>query len=143
MEEYVKMEWKWGSTDAGRAGRALKVKVVSVNEGDNPSIECEGSDGAHYYADLEKCTCPDFNINQKKGKSAACKHMVCLAMRLGFLNEHGLTEHDQFLKDFYALEDRLAKYAWYYHVLKDPVVSDAEYDSLKCDYLSKLPSAKA
>lgn len=130
------MEWKWGSTDAPRAARAGKVKVVSINDGAKPSIECEGSDGARYYATLESCTCPDFNINLKKAKPTACKHMVRLAMSLGVLNQDGLTERDKFLKDYQDLESRLAKCAWYYYVLHTPLISDKEYDGLKKQYMT-------
>lgn len=129
------MEWSWGSSDAPRAARAAKVKVLSAKDGENPSLECEGSGGAHYYTTLESCSCADFSINMAKGKPVACKHMVCLAMRLGFLNSEGRTPHDQFLHDFQELEDRLAKYAWHYYVLDDALISDQEYDELKSAYM--------
>ncbi len=129
------MEWTWGSTDAPRAARAAKVKVIALNEAPAPSIECEGSDGARYHATLQACTCPDFSINQKKGKPTACKHMVLLATRLGLLNKDGLTPRDQFLADFRQREDLLARCAWYYYVLDEPFVSDAEYDAMKAEYM--------
>lgn len=129
------MKWTWGSTDAPRATRATKVKVLSTNGGEKPSIECEGSEGTHYFATLEACSCPDFSINQKKGKPTACKHMVRLAMHLGLLNKDGLTPRDQFLADYRQREDYLARCAWYYYVLDEPFVSDAEYDKLKGEYL--------
>lgn len=74
-------------------------------------------------------------MNMRKGKPTACKHMVCLAMRLGLLNKEGRTPRDQFLFDLQAREDYLARCAWRYYVLHDPLVSDAEYDKLKGEYL--------
>ena len=129
------MEWAWGSADAPRAARATKVKVLFVNDGEKPSIECEGSDGAHYYASLEACSCPDFSINQRNGKAAACKHMVRLAVELGLLNKEGRTPRDQFLFDLQQRENLLAGYAWHYYVLNDPQISDEEYDKLKGEYM--------
>ena len=137
------MEWIWGSTDAPRAGRARKVEVIEFSADEPPRMECAGSDGAQYHATLDACSCPDFSINQKRGKPAACKHMVCLAMRLGILNGEGRTEKDQFMHDFLALENRLALLAWKYYVLDAPEVSDAEYDRLKADYLERLTAIRS
>lgn len=129
------MEWTWGSSDAPRAARAAKVKVNALHREEPPSIECIGSEGKHYFATLEDCTCTDFSINQMKKKPAACKHMVRLAMELNLLNKDGLTPRDQFLFDLEEAENRLAKYAWYYYVLDAPLISDAEYDDLKAKYM--------
>ena len=137
------MEWIWGSTDTSRAARATKVKVLSMNESSEPFIECEGSGGSRYHASLTECSCPDFIMNQKKGKPGACKHMVCLAMRLGFLNKEGLTEKDQFASDFRELETRLALASWHYYVLDEPDISDDEYDLLKADYLDRLEKVRS
>lgn len=130
------MEWTWGSTDKKRAEKAAKIKILNLRKDDaSPSLECEGSKGEHYYVTLNSCTCNDF---YNHGSKTACKHMVCLAMQLGLLNKDGLTPHDQFLKDYQQLEDYLARCAWYYYVLDSPLISDAEYDELKAEYMKWL-----
>ena len=57
------MNWEWGQVEAGRAARALKVKVVSMDlNSDDPSAVFVGSSGAEYTCTLDDCTCPDFSV---------------------------------------------------------------------------------
>lgn len=131
------MEWKWGTVDAGRAGRALAVKVVSLNpEAENPSAVVEGSQGNLYHCTLESCDCRDFQLHASS--PTPCKHMVRLAMECGILGKNGLTEKEQHDLDISALESELMKYAWHYHVLNDPLIPDVQYDKLKRQYLDEL-----
>lgn len=132
------MIWNWPTVDTGRAERAHKVKIISINKNaNNPEAVFKGS-GGEYTASLQECTCPDFSININKGKPMACKHMVRLAMECGILNENGLLPKEQKRIDIEKLEMRLALYAWHYYVLDCPDVSDKEYDSLKADYMRMI-----
>ena len=129
------MNWNWPTTDIGRADRARKVKIISMDlNSENPNAVFKGS-GGEYSATLEQCSCPDFSININKGKPQACKHMIRLAMECGILNENGLRPIEQRQVDIEALETRLSRYAWHYYVLDDPQISDREYDSLKAEYM--------
>lgn len=133
------MNWEWGQVEAGRAARALKVKVVSMDlNSDDPSAVFAGSSGARYTCTLDDCSCPDFSINERKGQRQPCKHMIRLAMELGILNREGRTVQQQTKQDLSELEHRLAIYAWHYYVLDDPDVSDNEYDRLKAQYMAML-----
>ena len=133
------MSWNWGSVEPGRAARALKVKVVSFDlAGDEPSAKCIGSTGAEYVCTLEDCTCPDFSINERKGKRQPCKHIIRLGMEMGILNKDGRTHKEQDVFNLQELEHALAIYAWHYYVLDAPDISDKEYDKLKADYMKML-----
>lgn len=133
------MNWEWGQAEAGRAARALKVKVVSMDlNSDDPSAVFAGSSGAEYTCTLDDCTCPDFAINERKGLRQPCKHITRLAMEAGILNREGRTVQQQHAVDLDDLEHRLALYAWHYYVLDSPDIPDKEYDSLKARYLSML-----
>lgn len=132
------MNWNWPTVDAGRADRARKVKIISMDlTTDDPLLIVKGS-GGEYRVTLNDCTCSDFSINANKGKPMACKHMVRLAMELGILNANGLTADEQRQVDISNLEARLALYAWHYYVLNAPDVSDREYDALKTQYLDLI-----
>lgn len=133
------MNWEWGQVEAGRAARALKVKVVSLDlEENDPSAEYVGSNGSHYTATLDDCTCPDFSIQERKGNRQPCKHIIRLAMELGILNREGRTNDQQLNHDIDALENKLAIYAWHYYILDAPDISDKEYDNLKARYMQML-----
>jgi len=131
------MHWEWSSIDAGRAERALKVKIVSVDLNSNvPSGIFAGSGGAQYTCTLEDCTCPDFAINERKGNRQPCKHIIRLAMECGILNRNGRTPQAQSAYDLNDMERTLALYAWHYYILNRPDVSDKEYDDLKAQYMT-------
>lgn len=135
------MNWTWEPVDAGRANRALKVKVSSLElSSDDPCATFIGSSGTEYTCTLDDCTCPDFAINERKGNRQPCKHIIRLAMELGILNKEGRTAGQQLEKDISDLEQKLAIYAWHYYVLDVPDVSDKEYDNLKSEYLNLIKS---
>lgn len=130
------MKWEWGPVEAGRAARALKVNVISLDlKNSDPSAEFVGSKGDHYTCTLDDCTCPDFSIQQKKGNRQPCKHIIRLAMERGILNRDGRTDSQQLDYEIDVLEWELALYAWHYYVLDDPDIPDSEYDDLKERYL--------
>lgn len=58
----------------------IKDKDVTVDE-NSQSCEVVGSAKEPYKATLNECTCPDFAIKRKP-----CKHIYCLAMRLGYID---------------------------------------------------------
>lgn len=133
------MDWNWGSVEAGRVSRALKVKVLSLDlHADDPSGIFVGSSGAEYTCTLEDCTCPDFSINERKGKRQPCKHIIRLGMEMGILNKDGRTHKEQDTFNLQEMEQALAIYAWHYYVLDAPDISDEEYDKLKASYLKLL-----
>lgn len=125
------MKWNWGNVEQGRISRAHKVKIVSLDlNSSNPSAECVGSSGTHYRCTLERCTCPDFSINENKGKRQPCKHMIALAMKCNLLNDEGLTFEEDTVLTAYELAVKYAIASGFYH-LKKPIVSDPVYDALK------------
>lgn len=115
----------WTNIDEERVARAKKVTISSVDE-KAQSAECVGSKGERYLTTLNSCQCGDYIR-----KRAVCKHMIRLAMELGLLNEYGRTSEDQ--RDFEIRETKKKLAYWYgcYYLLKEPVVSDAEYNALK------------
>jgi predicted nucleic acid-binding Zn finger protein len=132
-------EWKWGSVDEGRAARALKVKLSSVDlSADPPSAVCVGSAAAPYVCTLDSCTCKDFTVQAAKGSPAPCKHIIRLAMDLNLLDRQGRTAAQRADEEFASLESRLAMHAWRYYVLHSPDIPDSEYDSMKSRYLDLL-----
>ena len=133
------MKWEWGNVEAGRAVRAVKVKVVSLDlNNDDPAGKFIGSNGNEYTCTLDDCTCPDFAINERKGKRQPCKHIIRLAMEIGILNREGRTDSEQTAHDLHELEQELALYAWHYYVLDSPDISDNEYNKLKAVYFKLL-----
>ncbi|MCD8348789.1 MAG: SWIM zinc finger family protein [Lachnospiraceae bacterium] len=63
------------------AARKLKKDILSLDR-DNGVINIQGSAAEPYEATLYECTCPDFKIRQ-----APCKHIYCLALELGLLDD--------------------------------------------------------
>lgn len=69
------------------AGKKLSKKIVSIDKGEHPCIKIQGSAADPYCATLSECNCPDFSIQAtKRGYSAPCKHIYCLANELGLLD---------------------------------------------------------
>ena len=133
------MNWEWGSVEKGRAERALKVKIDSLDLNNaDPSGVFIGSGGGQYTCTLEDCTCPDFVNNERKKQRQPCKHIIRLAMEAGILNDEGRTQDEQSACDFHSLEQKLANYAWHYYILDDPLIPDHEYDAMKRHYLKML-----
>lgn len=126
------MKWNWDYVDQGRISNAHKVKIASldINSAD-PSAECIGSSGKHYFCTLNGCTCPDFSINEKKGQRQPCKHMIALGMKCNLLNDKGLTVEQDCALTTFETSMKVAIAAGFYHVIKKPVVSDNVYDALK------------
>ena len=59
--------------------RALKPADITVNQNER-TIDVVGSAAEPYHADLTSCTCPDYLF----GKTGVCKHMIRLAIELGY-----------------------------------------------------------
>lgn len=122
--------WIWPMPEKGRLERAKKVQLISVwTNGGGPHARCKGSKGETYSVTLHDCTCRDFILNQKKAD--ACKHMIALAIHCGVLNDGGLTLEQEGAQFFNHLAIKVALASGFYHVFKKPIISDAEYDTMK------------
>lgn len=64
-----------------RIESSKKLEKDIVSESDN-CIQIKGSSDVPYTATLNECTCTDFQFRKKP-----CKHMYCLAWKMGLLNE--------------------------------------------------------
>lgn len=132
--------WIWSPADEGRIKRAKSVKFSYLDtESDNPSGSAIGSGAEEYAVTLESCTCADFSIQRNKaGNFLPCKHMIALGIKAGLLNENGLTPSQQKEADISSLRSHLASAFGHYYLFNEPVVSDAEYDSMKLKYAALI-----
>lgn len=62
------------------SSKKVEKEVVRFDE-PNKTLIVKGSSPTPYEATLQECTCADFAIRQ-----APCKHIYCLAGKLGLLN---------------------------------------------------------
>lgn len=62
-----------------KSARSLKPADIAVDQ-NAKTIDVVGSAAEPYHADLSGCTCPDFMF----GKTGVCKHMIRLAIELGY-----------------------------------------------------------
>lgn len=92
------MPWTWSAEqlEPGRIKRALGADLTPLHVADD-SASFAGSSGSVYTAGLQSCTCRDFAITRHP-----CKHMIRLAMILGYVSGEGITV------DQSAAEDKLA-----------------------------------
>ena len=129
--------WNWPTVDEGRVKRAKTVKFSSLStSSDVPTARAIGSGSEDYAVTLDSCTCADFAMTQAKGNPTPCKHMLALAMKSGILNENGNTPAQQKAADLASLRNRLATAYGFYHLVKSPILTDAEYDAMKKEYQS-------
>ena len=90
----------WANIDDKRSGSALVAEMTPLSLDSQAAQASFAGSSEMYWADLEKCTCMDFNINQSR--SAPCKHMIRLAMELGLLPSAGI------VRDIDAAQYRVA-----------------------------------
>ena len=90
----------WANIDDKRSGSALVAEMTPLSLDSQAAQASFAGSSEMYWADLEKCTCMDFNINQSM--SAPCKHMIRLAMELGLLPSAGI------VRDIDAAQYRVA-----------------------------------
>ncbi len=130
MKGAIPVLWNWPPTDEGRAKRASKLKFEELDL-EAPFGVIQGSDPEPYQCTLQSCTCKDYYICRAKGIPQACKHMIALGMKVGLLNENGLTPPQQREADIAALRAKLASAYGYYYLFDSPIISDKEYDESK------------
>lgn len=77
----------WEQPDERRMKSALAADLTPLTiDTDSGEASFAGTRDV-YVADLERCNCLDFNINQ--ARSSPCKHMIRLAMELNLLPSEG------------------------------------------------------
>lgn len=129
-------EWIWPAVDESCAKRALNISSDSIHMDDEKKeASIEGSPdrktgkSTTYVVTLTRCSCQDFNINNKREKP--CKHIVRLGMELGIINNNGLTPEQQREKSIIELKDKIARAAGYYYIFNSPICADNMYDRMK------------
>ena len=82
------MLWTWEKEqlEPGRLKRALGAELTPLHITEE-SATFAGSSGSVYSADLQSCTCKDFAISK-----LPCKHMIRLAIVLGYISCEGMSE---------------------------------------------------
>lgn len=129
-------EWKW-EVRASSLKKAVKYQsadILSIDK-NKPLIVIKGSKGDVHTANLEECDCTDFRMVQ--GGVHACKHMIRLAIELGIINKNGNTPEQQDAADKHEYRNVIAMAYGRYHLFHEPVMTDAEYDTLKKEYKEK------
>lgn len=117
----MKWIWKVSVIDEGRFERAKKETPSSI---DGEAAVFEGSHGT-YHCTLSNCNCQDFQL-RLKGQQP-CKHILALGIAVGAYNADAIGKRFELLR----IRDRLASAYGHYYLFDHPVLSDAEYDTLK------------
>lgn len=136
-----KYKWNYLDTDERTLKAAKKEKPENLRT-DDPYAFFVGRSG-EYDTTLSSCTCLDFIINRRDGRTA-CKHIVRLAMELGMIDENGsftdMAELNDGIRRQFLRRDmeKLAFAAGMYHLYGERQMSDKEYDSLKCSVFDRI-----
>lgn len=107
------------------SAQKIKDKDVTVDE-NAQSCEVVGSAKEPYKATLDTCTCPDFALKKKP-----CKHIYCLAMRLGYID--GLPVCDKETRKRFDSEAEIKRF---YEMFETGAISGEKFIKV-CEALQK------